>query len=196
MNKMCKKIVFFVCIVLLGCASHKTEKIQEIRGEKKAEIIEEQRLDELRRRMDHLEKQQEMLLEEKKTLRSEIEKQTTEIENLQEIKEIEIPKEMSMPVPSVLPARIVILNGSGMKNASRQLGSLLMRKGYTVSLSGNADHSHYIKSIVTYREKFRKEALDIAHKIPGWQDVYRMKEERPDADIMIIIGRELVNKIQ
>ena len=44
-------------------------------------------------------------------------------------------------------------------------------------------------------EYFRKEAIDIAHKIPGWQDIYRMKQERSDADIVIIIGKELLNKI-
>jgi hypothetical protein len=196
MRKIYRKIILLLCIVLLGCATHKTEKMQEIRGEKKAEIIKEQRLDEMRRRMDYLEKQQKGLLEEEKTLRSETEKQITEIEKLQEIKAIEVPKETSMPVSSVLPARIVVLNGSGMKNASKQLETFLIKKGYTVSLSGNADHSHYIKSVVTYRDKFRKEAVDIAHEIPGWQDVYRMKQERPDADIVIIIGKELANKIQ
>ena len=62
--------------------------------------------------------------------------------------------------------------------------------------TGNAGHIQYKKSAVVYRQAFQKKAVDIAHQIPGWQDVYRMKQENEDVDILIIVGSDLIKKLK
>lgn len=152
-------------------------------------------IDELRRRIDSLESQQEELikrnLELKQGIQEGIERNREVLEELEK-KEQRMKKEMPAAKGDM---KIVLLNGCGKKGMAARLKTFLEKRGFPVASTGNADNFKYKKSLVYYREAFKQRAIDIAHKIPGWQDIHEMKTGGADADILIIIGRDLSGKI-
>lgn len=155
---------------------------------------EEEKIDELRRRIDSLEVKQKALLQENETLRQEIDRNIIEIQRIEGT-----GQQQTTPIlqnEEASQTRITILNGCGIKGAAGRLKAFLLKKGFPVQKTGNAGHFQFKKSVVTYRQAFKKEAIGIAHQIPGWQTVYRMKQESKDIDIIIIVGSELGNTLQ
>ena len=170
----------------------KGKETQSIKGMMTAQNVE---IDELRRRIDSLEsKQQEIIkknLELKQEIQEGIERNKEVLEELEK-KEQGLKKEMTETKKEM---KIVLLNGCGVKGIAARLKAFLEKKGFPVASTGNADNFKYKKSIVYYREAYKQKAIDIAHKIPGWQDMHKMKPEGTDADISIVIGKDLAGKI-
>jgi tetratricopeptide (TPR) repeat protein len=85
--------------------------------------------------------------------------------------------------------RIKVLNGNGIKGAAMEFVGTLESMGYQVEEVGNADNFDWSRTTVFYRQGRVDEALTLAHKIPGEQDVLRLRDHQP-FDLVIILGRE------
>lgn len=203
-------IFILIFVFLIGCApSQEIRRGAKVKPEKEVEDAERKTFDELKTRINSLMAKQEELFEKGTKLSKKIDaemERTKEIagyleekeemltKKLVELKEKE--KEKVKVKERVVQIRIDILNGCGKKGMAARLQAFLTGKGFNVQSTGNADNFNYRKSIVYYKEKYREEAIDIAHKIPGWQDIYKMKVEEPDVDISIVIGKDLINRIK
>jgi len=207
-------IFVIIFIFLIGCVpSQEIRRGVEVEPKKSAEEAKREAFDKVKTRMDRLMARQEELFEKGTELSKKIDtelERTKEIsgylgekeeiltKELVELKEKEKVKEkVEVKVKErVVQIRIGILNGCGKKGMASRLQAFLTDKGFNVQSTGNADNFNYRKSIVYYKEKYREEAIDIAHKIPGWQDIYQMKVEEPDIDISIVVGKDLIKKIK
>ena len=203
-------IFVIIFIFLIGCVpSQEIRRGVEVEPKKSAEEAKREAFDKVKTRMDRLMARQEELFEKGTELSKKID---TELERTKEIsgylgekeeiltKElVELKEKEKVEVKikeRVVQIRIGILNGCGKKGMASRLQAFLTDKGFNVQSTGNADNFNYRKSVVYYKEKYREEAIDIAHKIPGWQDIYQMKVEEPDIDISIIVGKDLIKKIK
>ena len=205
-------IFVIIFIFLIGCVpSQEIRRGVEVEPKKSAEEAKREAFDKVKTRMDRLMARQEELFEKGTELSKKIDtelERTKEIsgylgekeeiltKELVELKEKEKEKVEVKIKERVVQIRIGILNGCGKKGMASRLQAFLTDKGFNVQSTGNADNFNYRKSIVYYKEKYREEAIDIAHKIPGWQDIYQMKVEEPDIDISIIVGKDLIKKIK
>jgi|GEM_PF-2349907 hypothetical protein len=193
-NMLKKYGILSVLIVIFLWGYALPGKTKEAKQVTRTDKTEEERVDELRRRIDSLDAKQKELLKENKTLRQEIDKNIIEIQRIEDI-----DLQQTTPIlqnEEASQIRITILNGCGIKGSAGKLKAFLLKKGFPVQKTGNAGHFQYKKSAVVYRQAFQKKAVDIAHQIPGWQDVYRMKQENEDVDILIIVGSDLIKKLK
>ncbi len=83
--------------------------------------------------------------------------------------------------------RIKVLNGNGIKGAAAGIVEVLAGFNYQVEEVGNAERFDWALTTVFYRKASVKEAIDLAHKIPGTQNVLRLRGHEP-FDIVIIVG--------
>jgi len=85
--------------------------------------------------------------------------------------------------------RIKILNGNGIQGAAAQFVKTLEAMNYKVEETDNADSFDWARTTIYYREDKKKEAIELAHKIPGEQDVVKLKDHQL-FDIVIVLGIE------
>ena len=83
--------------------------------------------------------------------------------------------------------RIKVLKGNGIKDAASEFMKMLKGFDYQVEEVGDAERSDWARTTVFYRKAKMKDALELAHKIPGNQDVFRLGGHEP-FDIVIIVG--------
>jgi len=101
----------------------------------------------------------------------------TEIEQLNSLKEI----------------RIEVSNGNGVRHMAKRVGNYLKQNGIKVIRLTNADNFRYLKTSVYYLKGYSEAACDVAHQIPGNQDVEMMKTfDRPNIRIKVLVGKDLI----
>lgn len=83
---------------------------------------------------------------------------------------------------------IEVRNGSGRKGAAQGMAEKLQALSYNVAKTGNAGHFNWERTTVFYKPAVLDQALALAHKLEGEQDVLKMKEESP-FDVIIVVGQ-------
>jgi len=88
---------------------------------------------------------------------------------------------------------IEISNGNGVERMARKMANYLRQNGIKVVRLTNADNFRYLKTRVYYLKGYSEAACDVAHQIPGDQDVEMMKTfDRPNIRIKVLVGRDLI----
>lgn len=85
--------------------------------------------------------------------------------------------------------RIKVLNGNGIKGSADKLVKTLEAMHYRVEEVGNADKFDWARTTVLYRPGKVDDALALARKIPGEQDVIKLRGHEP-FDIVVIVGEK------
>ncbi|HLL61090.1 MAG TPA: LytR C-terminal domain-containing protein, partial [Candidatus Nitrosocosmicus sp.] len=94
--------------------------------------------------------------------------------------------------PTTIPVSVVIYNGSGTSGKAKSMETGLKAKfaGLNVKETGNAKKSDYTQNLVIdISGKHQKEAEQIAKEINAQISILPEGENRPDADLLVIVGR-------
>jgi hypothetical protein len=108
--------------------------------------------------------------------------------------------------PSALPAppadrpEIEIANGCGVTGLAQELRFELQGPEFDVVDTGNADHYHYVETVVVAAEADRVAAESVARFLQERFGVglVRLIPERPSglADVRVVIGTDLANAVE
>lgn len=97
------------------------------------------------------------------------------------------------PEPAARTLKIEVANGNGGYRTAKRWGNYLLKKGQDVSRISNADHFHYKKTIVYYREGYLQEAYQIAKQLPLYQDMKMVNNLGSEQiQIRVVIGEDMV----
>ncbi|MDI6827224.1 MAG: LCP family protein [Armatimonadota bacterium] len=91
--------------------------------------------------------------------------------------------------PAPIPAKIEVLNGSGVKGVARKVAESLKQNGYEVTSVGNAPSFDYSTSEIVCRMRNDKAAHHVA-AVTGISIIKYETNESADADLTIIIGKD------
>lgn len=92
-------------------------------------------------------------------------------------------------LPGGKPARVEVLNGSGVAKAGLGLADDLRRKGFDVVYIGNADRSDYAETLVLDRVGDLRYAQAVASEL-GVEPAFKQKNEELLLEVTVILGRD------
>lgn len=87
------------------------------------------------------------------------------------------------------PARVEVLNGSGVAKAGVGLADDLRKKGFDVVYIGNADRSDYAETLVLDRVGDLRYAQAVASEL-GVEPAFKQKNEELLLEVTVILGRD------
>jgi Flp pilus assembly protein TadD len=89
--------------------------------------------------------------------------------------------------------KIEVANGNGVRHMARQVGHFIQDRTLILMYLSNADHFNYGRTSIYYTPGTLQEALRVAQKLPGLQQMQEKTAIREgNADISILIGQDLV----
>jgi len=89
--------------------------------------------------------------------------------------------------------RIEVSNGNGVRHMALQVGHFIQDQTLILMYLSNADHFNYGRTSIYYTSGSLQEALRVAQKLPGLQQMQEKDMLRDgNADISILIGQDLV----
>ncbi|MCL6518924.1 MAG: LCP family protein [Armatimonadetes bacterium] len=88
-----------------------------------------------------------------------------------------------------IPAKIEVLNGSGVQGVAKKVAESLKQSGYEITSVGNAPSFNYTTSEIVCRMRTDKAARHVA-EVTGISVIRRETDESVGADLTIIIGKD------
>jgi tetratricopeptide (TPR) repeat protein len=104
--------------------------------------------------------------------------------------------EMAVPNQPSRVVRFEVLKTSSRDREARRLGDFLHDQGFVLAGVQEDDGREPNRTIVYYRPGYAPAAIDLAHRIPGDQEVLRSTRDFSGADLAILMGRDLLSFLQ
>lgn len=94
--------------------------------------------------------------------------------------------------PSVI-ARIELSNGNGRQGMARNVGKYLKQRGYEAFRYTNANHFHFEKNRILFREGSRRTAVQLSDALPGRWILRQVNDsDRKGIRVRVLLGKEMI----
>lgn len=115
--------------------------------------------------------------------------------NVYELREPEVAQRVTAAAPADTDTPVEVANGNGVNGMARKVAQFIDGKGYRALHRTNWKDFSLPATRIEYRTGFRTQARQLGLQLPGNPQALPDRSLRPDVDIRVILGKDMVRYV-